>query len=104
MLLVGCVVTAGTVCTVNVAALVVMLPTELVKSARYCLPVSANAVVKEYGADVAPEMSVHDVPSVLTCHFTVGVGVPMAAAVNVAVVPFTAVVLEGLVCNRGGSG
>ena len=26
----------------------------------------------------------------------------MAAAVNVAVVPFTAVVLEGLVCNRGG--
>jgi len=44
---------------------------------------------------VAPLMFAHVVPPlVLICHCTVGVGLPMAVAVNVAVVPlFT--VLEG---------
>ena len=35
------------------------------------------------------------VPLVFTCHCTVGVGVPVAAAVNVAVSPSKAVTLDG---------
>jgi hypothetical protein len=37
----------------------------------------------------------------LTCHCTVGVGKPLACAVNVAVVPATTVLLEGLVVTVG---
>lgn len=80
----GCVVTAGGVFTVNVAALDDALPRLLVNTARNCFPLSAEVVVKEYEVVVAPEISFQVLPlSVLTCHFVVGVGDPLAAAVNV---------------------
>jgi hypothetical protein len=65
------------------------------------LPVSADVVVKEYVAKVAPEMSVQLVPSVLTCHLTVGVGEPLAAALKLAVAPEVTVLLAGCVVTAG---
>jgi hypothetical protein len=65
------------------------------------LPVSANAVVKEYVAAVAPEMSVQVVPLVLTCHLTDGVGEPLAAATKLAVAPEVTVLLAGCVVTAG---
>src|SRR6266571_468058 len=47
-------------------------------------------------AEVAPEISVNVAPpSVLTCHCTVGAGVPVAAALNDADCPDVTVRLEG---------
>ena len=40
-------------------------------------------------------------PSVLTCHCTVGVGLPLAAAVKVAVWPALTVSLLGLLVTAG---
>ena len=76
--------------TVSVAALLVAEPAELVNTARYSLPFSASVVLATVSVpDVAPRDRVVNVvpPSVETCHCTVGVGVPDAAAVNVAVAP-----------------
>ena len=96
-------VIAGGTFTVSVAAEVVAsLPTALVKIARYCLALSPAAAVKLRVVEVAPEMSAQSTPPlVLTCHLTVGVGVPLAAAVNVAVLPLTTVWLEGLCVIAG---
>ena len=99
--LVGCAVTAGTACTVNVACSVVTFPAAFVKMARYCLPVSASAVVREYVAEVAPVMFVQVVPLVLTCHRTVGVGEPLAAAMKLVVNPEVTVRLVGWVVTAG---
>ncbi|MFX4489874.1 hypothetical protein ABTA82_19690, partial [Acinetobacter baumannii] len=67
--------------------------TLLVKTARYRLPFCAD--VTENSASVvvvAPETLVKlSPPSVDTCHWTVGVGEPVAAAVKVAPVPVDAV-------------
>ena len=49
--------------------------------------------------DVASGISDQPEP-LLLCHFTVGVGVPEAAAVNVAVAPAVAVWLVGWVVGR----
>ena len=65
------------------------------------MPVSARAVVKEYLAEIAPEMSVHVVPLVLTCHLTDGVGEPLAAALKLAVDPEVTVLLVGCVVTAG---
>jgi 2-keto-4-pentenoate hydratase len=65
------------------------------------LPVSADVVVKEYVAEVAPEMSAHVVPLVLTCHCTDGVGEPLAAALKLAVAPDVTVLLAGCVVTAG---
>ena len=79
---------AGAELIVNVAALLVAVPLLLVNTARNCLPPSDAVTVNEYVVDVAPLMLLNvDPPSVLTCHCTVGVGLPLAAAVNVAVPP-----------------
>src|SRR6185437_3984516 len=75
--------------TVRVAAVVVALPALLVKTARYsllfwlvCVLVSVSVVL------VAPTILLKlPPPSVLICHCTVGVGVPLADAVKVAVCP-----------------
>ena len=76
------------VLTVSVAALVVADPALFVKTARYCLPESPKAAMKEYVVAVAPVTSVNDVPLfVLTCHCTVGDGDPLAAAENDALAP-----------------
>ena len=50
---------------------------------------------------MAPLISDHVVPLVLLCHCTVGVGLPVAAAVNVAVWPAFTVVLVGCVVMLG---
>ena len=76
-------------------------PTAFVKIARYCLPVFSSVVAKEYVAEVAPEMSVHAVPLVLTCHLTVGTGEPLAAALKLAFDPAVTVLLVGCVVTAG---
>ena len=101
VVLAGCVVTAGAEFTVSVAAVVVPEPTEFVNTARYCLALSPATVVKLYVVLVAPLISVQVVPLMLLCHCTVGVGVPLAAAVNVAVSPAFTVVPTGWVVMLG---
>src|SRR5713226_1232814 len=74
--------------TVRVAALVVAVPTELVNTARYWLPLIATVVLGIVSVvEVAPARSVKVIPFVETCHCTVGVGPPDADAVNAAVTP-----------------
>ena len=50
---------------------------------------------------MAPLISDQSVPFVLTCHCTVGLGVPLAAAVNVAVLPAVTVWSPGCVVTAG---
>src|SRR5690242_10973455 len=88
----------GVTWAVSVAAAEVALPTEWVKTARYWLPFREAELVKESVAEVAPAMSVKLLPlSVLTCHWTVGVGLPLAAAVKVTVCPAGTAWLTGWV-------
>ncbi len=88
--------------TVSVAAFDVALPAELVNTARYSLPDSDSVAVPDRVVEVAPDTLLHVVPpSVDTCHWTVGVGVPDAAAVNVAVVPATTVTFAGCLVIAG---
>src|SRR5205085_801285 len=92
---------AGAV-TVRVAAAVVALPAALVNAARYWLPFCAAVAVKLRVVPVAPEMLLNVAPpSVLTCHCTVGAGLPLAAAVNVAVWPAATDWLVGWVVTDG---
>src|SRR5712691_4737654 len=85
---VGLLVIDGAAVTVRVAAVVVDEPELFVKTARYCLPLSADVVEKLYEVDVALTMLLNVTPlSLETCHCTVGAGKPLAAAVNVAVAP-----------------
>src|SRR5256712_222899 len=80
----------GAVFTVSVAAVVVAIPAELVNTARYWYPFCDKAVVKLRVVEVAPAPETllkFAPPSTLTCHCTVGVGEPVAAAVKVAVWP-----------------
>jgi hypothetical protein len=98
----GFVVTAGATFTVSVAAVVVAVPQVLVKTARYRYPSWASATVKESVVEVAPGTSLKVAPpSVLTCHWTVGAGLPLAAAVNVAVLASQTAWLEGFVVTAG---
>jgi len=91
-------VTVGAKSTVSVAAVVVPVPPAFVNTASYLLPFCEAVVVKLKVVEVAPETAMNDVPPfVLTIHCTVGVGVPVAAAVNVAVFPAVTVVAVGLV-------
>ena len=78
----------GVAFTVSVAAVVVAVPAAFVNTARYWFPFCDEAVVKLRVVEVAPETLLNVTPpSVLTCHCTVGVGEPVAAAVKVAVWP-----------------
>ena len=76
----------GTAFTVSVAALELTEPEALVHTALYCLLLSAIVVVKVNVALVAPAIFVQ-VPVVLCCHCTVGVGDPVAAEVKVTLLP-----------------
>src|SRR5450432_847050 len=81
-------VITGPAVTVSVAAVVVALPTLLVNTARYWLPLSVACAVKLSVVEVAPAMLVNVAPPfVLSCHCTVGVGLPLAAATNEAIDP-----------------
>jgi len=75
----------GPAFTVSVATVVVADPAEFVNTARYRLLFCDKAVVKLRVAEVTPETGLNVTPpSVLTCHCTVGVGEPVAAAVKAA--------------------
>ena len=81
----GFVATTGAVLTVKSAALEVAVLAALVKTARYwllfCEAVVAGTVSVVL---VAPPISNQEPPPVvLTCHWTVGAGVPPAAALKV---------------------
>src|SRR5688572_9411109 len=74
--------------TVSVATFVVAVPHVFVNTARYWLPFWDRSVVNVSVVVVSPGMSVKLAPaSVETCHCTVGVGEPLAAAVKVAELP-----------------
>src|ERR1700748_3711130 len=68
--------------TVRVAV-VVAVPTPFEKDARYLCPVSAAPAMKEYVEEVAPEILTNAPVLSVRCHCTLGVGVPVEAAVNV---------------------
>src|SRR5947209_3739728 len=94
--LAGLVVMAGAVLTVRATAFVVVDPAPLVKTARYRFPSWLSVVAKLRVVEVAPEKLLKLAPpSVLTCHWTVGAGVPLAAALKVAVPPAQSVAALG---------
>jgi hypothetical protein len=99
----GGVVTTGALLTVSVAAFVVAEPTEFVNTARYWVPFWAAVTALTVSvAEVAPLMFVNvELPLGADCHWTVGVGVPEAAAVNVALPPAVTVWLVGCVVIAG---
>src|SRR5437660_524409 len=98
----GLVMVAPLLVTVSVAALLVAEPAELVKTARYWKPLNEDDAVNDSVALVAPLMSLKLVPpSLLTCHCTAGAGVPLAAAVNVAVWPAVTVWFAGCAVIEG---
>jgi hypothetical protein len=83
--------------TVKSAAVVVASLAEFVNTAWYKFWESARDAVKLSVVEVAPTIALNDAPPfVLTNHCTVGVGVPVAAAVKVAVLPSTTVRGVGL--------
>jgi hypothetical protein len=86
---------------VKVAAVVVAVLQLFVNTARYWLPLTETLTVTFSDVLVAPEMSLKDAPPlVLTCHCTVGAGLPLAAAVKVTV-PLLAVCDTGFVVTIG---
>src|SRR6267143_1989037 len=86
----------------SAAAVVVAVPAEFVNTARYRFPFCDKAVVKLRVVEAPPETLPNVTPpSVLTCHCTVGVGEPVAAAVKVAVWPAVTVWLAGCVVIVG---
>ena len=85
----------GVALTVNTAALEITLPAMFVHTARYCLLSSAVVVVNDNVPEVALVMLFQLVPLVLSCHCTVGIGLPLAAELKLAVKP------EHLVCDTG---
>jgi hypothetical protein len=88
--------------TVSVAAVVVAVPAAFVNTARYWFPFCDKVVVKLRAVEVAPETLLNVTPlSVLTCHCTVGVGEPVAAAVKATVWPAVTVWLAGCVVIVG---
>jgi hypothetical protein len=101
VVLIGAVEMAGAESTNSVAAEVVAVPPAFVKTARYELPDMAAVGVKVYAGFVAPAILVHVAPLVLTCHCTVGVGEPTAAAEKVTDWPSMKVWLEGEVVTFG---
>src|SRR5204862_1088832 len=77
------IVAFGLAMTVRLAAVLVAVAHTLLNTARNCFPLSASTVVNVYVVLVAPTTLLNaPPPSVLTCHCTVGVGLPFAVAVN----------------------
>src|SRR5579875_1003976 len=94
---------AGVVWTVSMTAVVIAEPMLLVKTARYSLPSRENGTLWRVSVvEVAPLRSVQVVALPLrTCHFTVGVGLPLVVAVKVAVLPAITVWLLGFIVMVG---
>ena len=104
--LVGCVVITGAALTVSVAGLDVAVPTELVNTASYLLPDCAAVAPATVSVPLVLPASVVSglyvvPPSVDTNHWTVGVGLPEAAAVNVALAPTATLAFAGCVETVG---
>jgi hypothetical protein len=102
----GFVVTVGAVVvvlTVSVAALLVAVPAVFVNTAWYLLPLCAVVTAVNVSVpEVAPETLLKVVlPLGLTCHCTVGGGVPLAAAMKLAVLPDATVWFAGFVVIAG---
>jgi hypothetical protein len=89
-------VITGAVLTVNVAADVVALPQELVKTAWYKFPFCDEIAVNVSGDAPLPVFVHVEPPFVLTCHWSEGVGVPLAEALKLAVPPAQTVSFPGL--------
>ena len=88
--------------TVRVAAFVAADPPVLVNTARNSHPFTKAVGVPMIDVEVAPGMEIQVWrPSTETCHCTVGVGLPVAAAVNVTVPPEATVWLAGWVVTTG---
>ena len=84
------------------AAVVVAVPAEFVNTARYLLPFCASTTLKLSVVLVAPLRFVNVVPPfVLTCHCTVGFGVPLAAAVKETSKPFVTAWATGFNVTTG---
>ena len=79
-------------------------PPAFVNTAWYSLPFCPAVVDDTVSVvDAAPEMFVNVAPPLVdTCHWTVGAGLPEAAAVKVAVAPALTVTLVGCVVTAGG--
>jgi hypothetical protein len=92
---------AGTGFTVSVAALELTALVLLVHTARYCLLLSAVAATNANVPLVAPEIFDHVVPFVLTCHCTVGTGVPVADEIKLTLIPAHTVCDNGCVVTVG---
>src|SRR5262249_19082175 len=93
---------AGGTITVRCAAPENAEPALLANNAAYSLPLSDAEATKDSVVDVAPGMALNDAPpSLLTNHCTEGVGPPVAAAVNVAVMPAFTVCDVGLSVTFG---
>ena len=86
---------AGIGLTINVAALEVAVPAMSVDTARYCLLLSATVVAKLKYLVVAPVMLSQLVPLALSCHCTVGAGLPLASGTKAAFKP------AHFVCDAG---
>ena len=101
--LTGFVVTVGAKFTVNVAAVVVAEPPGFVNTARYLKPFCPAVTLASVKVVVVAPETLENVapPSVETCHCTVGVGDPLAAAVNTAVCPAFTVESVGFVVTTG---
>ncbi len=96
--------------TVSVAAALSAVPRMLVATARYCLPfglvgteavISVPVVTPLYG-DVSDRFAHPWGGIASTCHWTVGAGVPVAAAEKVAVLPGATLTETGSDVNEGG--
>src|SRR5579871_2272112 len=101
--LVGFVVTVGAKFTVIVAAVVVADPLVLVNTARNFVPFCPAVTFGTVNVVVVAPATLLNVapPSVENCHCTVGVGLPLAAAMNVAVCPAFTVESVGFVVITG---
>ena len=87
--------------TVNTTALEFTLPARLVHTARYCLLLSAVAAVNANVPEVAPLILFQLVPLVLSCHCTVGEGLPLAAELKITFSPAHFVCATGCVITEG---
>ena len=81
--------------TVNVAEPEFTGPLLLVHTARYCLLFNAVVALIVNVPLVAPLIFVQLVPLVLSCHCTVGVGLPLPAEVKLTLLPAQTVCEEG---------
>jgi hypothetical protein len=92
---------AGTAFTVSVAGFELTDPALLVHTARYCLPLRTVVAATVNVRLVAPLIFVHVVPLVLSCHCTVGAGLPVAAELKFTFAPAQVVCEVGCVVTDG---